>query len=833
MVRKDEQIESLGKRLVAAENKVARLAEHVAKLEKANRAGVAVQEARPEQPAHKYPQRFVSSQELQPIPLLDEEEERNRPGATSAADKTIRQVAKNDCSGCGACLNACPKNAIRMVLDSEGFLYPEVANECVNCGLCLQACPAAHPKPLHPTPRAYAVWASDDTRLKSSSGGMFSLLAEETLRQGGAVCGAVYSADFQTVHHAWAETEAQLGALRGSKYVQSDTGETYRRAKELLEKGRKVLYTGCPCQIAGLYGFLGKDYPNLLTADLVCHGSNSTTAYQSFLKEFTGGREKDIEKVDFRDKKYYTWSTPTVVYFKDGGVKKVSWDKGTWYTGFLGGVVNRMNCYRCPYARAERVADLSLGDAWQVQRILPALDDRKGTSLVLVNSEKGREVFEALRAPRKGLFGTRPPAMKLCEEIPLEEIRRYNGQLNNPTPMSRNRRFFFSHLGKLGYHRALWYGRGRRWDVGLVGWCFSSNHGSALTYYALGRILEDMGKSVIFIPVSKPNKTPWEPEVRYSVDFLSKYFKIAKERPFNRMGEYNAFCDSFMLGSDQLWVPTYTKLLGYSFYLDFVEPNKKKIAFSTSLGHDRFEAPPEQIATIHDYLSRFDGISVREYTGVDICRNVFGVEAQQVFDPVFMCSRERYDVIADRTSAPDRKYLLCYILDPAPEKEEAAKHIAQHEGLEILVVFGIREYAAASQKWHTGKIMPNITTDKFLSLVKHCSYLLTDSHHGTCFGIIYQRKYAALLNASRGRTRFKTVAQGLGLTDRLFESAGDILKDDRAFAPIDYGAVEKRLAEQVDSAKKWLERAFAAEPKQNAETERTVMAAARRLRFEA
>ena len=165
--------------------------------------------------------------------------------------------------------------------------------------------------------------------------------------------------------------------------------------------------------MGGVYGFRGKTYPQLYAADLVCHGSKSIKAYQSFLKEFTSGKE--IEKVDFRDKKFYTWSTPTVVYLKDGEVRKAAWNEGTWYKGFLEGVVCRLCCGTCEYATSKRIADITLADCWQVYRINKLYDDKKGTSLVLVNSDKGKSLFEATKFD-----------MKLCKEVHLDVLKKYN-----------------------------------------------------------------------------------------------------------------------------------------------------------------------------------------------------------------------------------------------------------------------------------------------------------------------------------------------------------------------------------------------------------------------
>ena len=769
-------------------------------------------------PAIGYPQRFQSANKPHALPLTDRERAQGRPSPTSSHDRTVRNVAHDACTGCAACVNRCPKDAIRMEYDGEGFLHPVVdVEKCVNCGLCMRVCPAVHPAKLCPVPPAYAVWASDAVRLQSSSGGMFSILAEYVLSKGGAVCGAAYSDDFMEVRHVWAESPRALGALRGSKYVQSDTGLTYRRVKELLDGGRMVLYTGCPCQIAGLYGYLGgRDHPGLLTADLVCHGANSVFAYQSFLREFSGGRE--IAKVDFRDKKLYAWSTPAVVYLKDKTVKKSPWNESKWYEGFLNGVMTRQNCYACPYARAERVGDVTMGDCWGVREIDKSLDDRKGTTLALVNSPRGREVFDAVRG-----------GMKLCREIPLDQIRKFNGQLNRPMPQARERRFFFSHLERFGYHKSLWYGRGMRWDVGIVGWWFASNYGSSLTYYALGSILEDMGHPVIFIPVAKPDGTPFEPEIAQTVDFIARHFRIARERDFRHMPEYNRFCDAFLVGSDQMWTASTTNLVGYSFFLDFVAKDKKKVAYSTSFGKSSFNGTQQQVATAKDFLSRFDAISTRETTGVEVCRNQFGIDAQHVFDPVFLCSKERYDMLTSETPPRKGAYLLCYILDPTPEKEAAAESIANRAGLEVVTIFGVKEHAVASKKWRLGEVLPKISTDSFVNYVRHCSYLLTDSHHGTCFGIIYRKKYMAFVNEARGRTRFDTVAGCLGLESRLVNDPAEIMTSPHVFSDIDYDAVERRLAPLVDYARKWLVDALAKPVSPAVETDNTRREEARRV----
>ncbi len=360
-------------------------------------------------------------------------------------------------------------------------------------------------------------------------------------------------------------------------------------------------------------------------------------------------------------------------------------------------------------------------------------------------------------------------------------------------------------------------------DIGIVGWWFSSNYGSILTYYSLCSVLQDMGLKPLLVPITKVDGLPWEPETQQAINFLKKHFLIGRERSFSQMFEFNQLCDSFMLGSDQLWVPVYYQFLGYTFFLDFVEKDKKKIAFSTSLGRNDFETDEETLATTVDFLNRFDAISVREKNGVQICRKRFGLQVDQVFDPVFLCGRERYEALADQVSDErPARYLLCYILDPTPEKEAAAVAIAEREQLEILTIPGMRESQLFDGKWQAGKLLRGISVEQFLYYIRHADYLLTDSHHGTCFGIIFHRPYVAIVNSDRGGARFQTVASVLGLTDRLVEKPGSALHGGRYRRPIDYDQVDALLKTEKERAMEWLRDALAKPTGRHAETERTM-----------
>lgn len=730
-------------------------------------------------------------------------------------ENNIICVKQEECVACGACENICPTNAIVMKYDENGFMHPRISEECIHCGKCKSVCQVINPIELYNLPNVYAVWNKNEKiRRKSSSGGFFSIIAQYVIDRSGVVFGAVYTSDFESVYISEAKTMTEVAFMRGSKYVFSETRNSFQLVKKYLDEDKYVLYTGNPCEVAGLIGYLDKSYEKLITCDFVCHGANSVKAYRSWLKEFTGNQK--IKTLDFRDKSVYKWSTTATAYLENGNIIREDHEKCFWYKGFLEGVTTRENCSVCPYAKSDRVADFTMADAWQIGKINKEYNDQWGTSLILVNSQKAKSIYKTIM-----------DEMSLCEKISLEEIRKYNGNLNHPHRAHPSRKFFFSHLDKDGYHKSLWYGRGLRWDVGIVGWWFASNYGSALTYYVLGKSIEQMGKSVIFIPVPQLNNHNWDVDTQIVEKFMAKHFRIAKKRQYDNLKEVNQFCDSFLLGSDQMWTESTTKLVGYSFFLDFVDKEKKKIACATSFGASKFNSDLKMRYTARDYLKQFDAISVRENSGVEICRDKFGINAEQIIDPIFWEGEKVFDEIIIKNDCNDlpERYLLCYMLDPDCEKRDLVQYVAKKNQLKILTVFGLKEYEGAKNNWNIGAIVEKPTIEEFLLLIKNCEFLLTDSHHGTCLGIIFHKNYFAIGNEKRGIDRFTTVAKKLGTTDRILSLPTNYDVIDQ-ISEIDYKEVDARLNQEVMRAKEWLINAF---EKETIPGEETVYSLLRRI----
>lgn len=305
----------------------------------------------------------------------------------------------NLCSGCSACAAVCPHACITMVRDEEGFRRPRVdAARCVECGLCSKACPVLSAPETHPMPTAYAAKNRDGAvRELSTSGGVFTLLARHTLEQGGVVFGAAYDADFK-VEHRMVETPEMLSALRGAKYAQSDPGDTFRQVQEQLARGRKVLFSGTPCQTAGLRAFLGKEHPDLLLVDLVCHGVPSPAVWEHYLayksEQICDGHRPATVNLRCKDSGWSTYSVD--IRWPYGRNYLASNRQDPYIRAFVGDLCLRPSCHRCSFKGLTRVSDFTLGDYWGVWDQLPAMNDNRGTSIVLVHSEKARALWQEL-----------------------------------------------------------------------------------------------------------------------------------------------------------------------------------------------------------------------------------------------------------------------------------------------------------------------------------------------------------------------------------------------------------------------------------------------------
>lgn len=352
----------------------------------------------------------------------------------------IHITDKSLCCGCNACVQACPKQCIQMHEDDEGFLYPRVdTTHCIDCGKCEKVCPVINQGAPHRPLRVYAAIHPDEAvRHQSSSGGIFTLLAEQTIKDGGVVFGARFDDEWQVVHD-YTDTLAGLSAFRGSKYVQSRIGNTYRQAEDFLKQGRKVLFTGTPCQIAGLKHYLHKEYDNLLPVEVICHGAPSPLIWKKYLQEVSQGER--ITNINFRDK-ISGWKTYSITIQGDqGNIYQTPYPQDSFMRGFLSDIYLRPSCYACPAKSGKSGADITLGDFWGIDKINPSIDDNNGCSLVMTISPTALTYCQQA---------------KLLSEASYEQALSYNPSIEHSVSIPTNRKFFF-YLIKKGrnLHKAI------------------------------------------------------------------------------------------------------------------------------------------------------------------------------------------------------------------------------------------------------------------------------------------------------------------------------------------------------------------------------------------
>lgn len=346
------------------------------------------------------------------------------------------------CCGCSACFSVCPKNAITMLEDEKGFKYPKISkNKCINCGLCEKICPILNKREKLNKPKAYACINKDESiRKNSSSGGIFTLIAEEIVDMGGVVFGAQFDNDFNVIH-SYTDNKEELYKFRGSKYVQSIIGDNYKIVKKFLEEGKYVLFTGTPCQVEGLHAFLQKNYDKLYTQDIICHGVPSPKVWEKYKEELEKQNNSNIKTMNFRDKSD-GWMSYCLNYeFKNGNSYKELNSKNKYMQAFLKDLSIRESCYDCKFKTKNRKSDITLADFWGIENINPEMNDNKGTSLVIVNSLRGNTIFNRIKGKMKFV------------ETDFEKSIKDNPSMTSSVQIPKDRERFFQDLNTMEFYK--------------------------------------------------------------------------------------------------------------------------------------------------------------------------------------------------------------------------------------------------------------------------------------------------------------------------------------------------------------------------------------------
>ncbi len=697
----------------------------------------------------------------------------------TVATENISGVSK--CTGCLACYNKCPVQAISIRTDEEGFLSPVIDDaKCIHCGACKAVCPVCNETQGALLPeKCYAVQGSAAIRKESSSGGVFSILAEAILQEGGYVAGAVWGEDFQVMHIV-SNDRQDVERMRSSKYIQSNAGKVYSAVERLLKDGKAVLFTGCSCQIVALRRYLGGGYDKLYTAEVICHGVPSQTMFDSYLEN-----RDDVAEISFRDKKTLGWQSGISVQYKDGSSYTARAVEDPYMAGFLANWTLRESCYHCQF-KNKKYSDLILGDFWGIQNISD-MEDGYGTSCVIVNTQKGNELFQRVT-----------PQFDKLIQVETEHAVRGNRCLVSSVEKPKSRQLFFDEWKKNGrrFTAALETVKAKtHFDVAVV--ChWSSNYGNAMTNWALTKYLERQGKRVVLLDNFYPSKA----EAQFG-DFAAKQYMLSSDY-FMRYDwdALNHSCDLFLVASDQTWNYSYTNTFNrWQYYcLDFVENDKRKVSYASSFGRESTAMPIAEAARL---FGRFEGLSVREESGVSICRNLFGVSAQWVLDPVFLLEKKDYiNLAAGAEKIVKGSYLLTYILNPTQEKINLCKAISEMlGGIRIINIIdaapSMRERNLREMNYENIRV--DLSVEDWISYFVHSDYVITDSYHGVCFSVILEKKFLAIKN--RESARFDTFRLFPEITDRIIDEI-ERYSVEEYNKEIDYEHLRERLQREREKS---------------------------------
>lgn len=708
---------------------------------------------------------------------------------------------EENCTGCGACANVCPVDAIKMEYSLAGFLIPVIKDNCIKCGKCEKICPSLHKRKINfDKPYFYSFCADDDIRKISSSGGMFTLLANYTLERSGYVCGAAFDEKLQLSHRI-VNTSRELNDLRGSKYLQSDTKDSYKKIKSLVENKEYVLFVGTPCQVAGLYGYLGKDYSTLITADLICAGTASQKFFDNYIKELSKG--KKVKNVNFRNKKM-GWNCNHVV---------VEYEDGTEYIGRLVGVkpdpyVNafksmmmmRKSCYNCNFATYPRQGDFTIGDLWNWQKLDSKSNDGKGTSFVFINSFKGEYIFEDLKK-----------AAKYVNQIFVEDYSKIPNRIYAKTREHSGRRRFLNLVKRKPFSEAYSYVTSEKYDIGMLGYMCSDNIGSMLTYYALYYALTDLGYEVL--PIERPldSDVPLSPRaVEFFKKWLPVYAQPVQTDSILAMRKYNDVCQKFVVGSDQIFLQGSSNCRKDYCFGQWIDDNKMKVAYATSFGGGGGRGTAKYYDELSFYLNKFHKISCRECDGVEFANNMLRLKekVELVLDPVFLANRNIYMKLINSVNVERKsEYIGGYVIREKDTIYNLINKAQKAKGCPMVEIIG--DVANQVQTEFRGFVhRTNFPVENALEVIYNSKFFVTDSYHGVCFCIILKKDF--LVVPRDFHDRFTTLLSRLGLSDRIIKDNHSNLTE-KSFAPINWNAVYEKLQIEIGISKHWLKDALEGE----------------------
>lgn len=636
----------------------------------------------------------------------------------------------------------------------------------------------------------YAVKASGEIREISASGGAFYILGEYFIEKlHGNVCGILWEKG--AFRYKITDCTDGLRKMLEYPYVWGDIEEVLVEISKLLAAGKYVLFGGTPCQIAQIKEKDIASKKKFYLLDYTCEGVLKREVFKDYIDSFF--HERDIASVSFRNKEIYRWSYALDIKLIDG--KRFTEPMGTnsllqlWDKGL--GLCDA--CSKgCVYNVANRLSDLTIGDFWWAGELDKKegtnLSDSSGVSLLSVNTEKGRDFISAC----EGSFQTME---KLNAEAPF-----YFTAYRSPKIFSQDmQKDFWYYYEKFGIKKAIEVCIDKKQDVALLGLWNGGNYGAIITAYALGETIQNMGKTVVFIDTmfSYGNRND------KLLEYITGRSKVSKRyKSSGQCYELNDFFETFIVGSDQCWNYSLNSMYDNIFFFGFVDDRKKKISYSTSLGPCT-DTNVSEIKKRKRLIQRFDALSVRESSSIKLIEEMVSKSVFHAIDPILLRDAECYKEEVKDIAIDKQEYVLNYLLDIRPQTMDIVDRINNESNKkQIVTILGL-DYTNPWDK-KIGHIVAVQSIYEFIAYFIHSQYVVTDSYHGMCLAILFNKPFRVIINNGRGRERFDSALDYFNLKKCAVESASEICTDFQ----INWNTVNEKLQLYKKQSKKWLEDAL-------------------------
>lgn len=689
----------------------------------------------------------------------------------------MKKITEN-CSVCTACVSKCPKNAIS--ISKQIYNEIKVNKQCIDCNICKNNCPGnKHKERNNPVFKVARVKSSANIN-KSTSGGLFGELARYVLKHSGIVYGAVFSDNFHSVKHTRCTNSADLDKILKSKYVRSNMNNNYLLAEKDLKKGKLVLFSGTPCQIAGLKCFLKKDYSNLITVDIICHGTPSEKIWSKYLTSLETKFSSKAKHIDFR---YLNTDNPAkgfLVEFKNGKVYNEALYDTTYGRAFLTGLINYSSCGNCQFKAFKNYSDITLCDAWGYENA----NYKHKNSLVMLNTSNGKTIYNKIKS-------------KLMEfdDFDIEKLLKSNYPILYPTYNHYNRSKIEKLSNNINNQLSYWQQEknGLKKDkngVGIINFHYENyNYGANLVAYSLSEAVKKLGFNpyvIDFDPFPEFNALERYRTIEF-LNFRKKYLNMTPR--FSNKDELNVltdYLDMYITGSDQVWRKQITGANMETYFLDFAK-GKNKISYAASFGTNDFEGNEEELEDCKGLLKTFYNISVREDEGKKILSKTFEQDSTIVLDPTLLLKREEYEEIITETYDEKIDVAVYFVMDSENSILNDNNFNRLFPKKKIVNIKGNFETVG------TTSIFKYNSISKWLDGIRKCEYLVTDSYHGVIFGTIFHKKIICIGKKSKCLSRFKTLFNNLkgNLESINFTSLNSVKSLE---INIDYEEIDKNIA---------------------------------------